>query len=359
MEKKRVEWIDTLKCLCMIAVLAEHVEFVTPAWNELVEPFFLNLFSFAAGYVYIHREGFGRFFRKKVRQLWVPWLFFSTLTILMAHIFSFNEHKSLAVELGQNMLQIMYLGSEMWYVAALFVAFLPFYFFIRAYEHSVAPLGRKTAALLGISFLLCAGSFFFSRLAPRNLFPWCRPELPVTLPWHLEYMFQAMFFMVLGYLFRLRYEAAFDRHDGVRSCVLLWTAYLLLVIGLPRLIPWTPASELLWYYPRAFLGCAAVISLSKRLRPNAYTRFVGGNTLSYYGLHGKAESFVQAIMRRINAPEYAELVWGDHPEALLYAVAEALLVSVLLIPVAWLIDRYLPFAVGRRRKKEATIRKRL
>ena len=357
MDKKRVEWIDTLKCLCMIAVLTEHVEFVTPAWDELVEPFFLNLFSFAAGYVYVHREGFGRFFMKKVRQLWVPWLFFSTLTILTAHLFSFNEHRSLAVELGENLLQIMYLGSEMWYVAALFVAFLPFYFFIRAYERSDAPTGEKAARLLGLSFLLCAGSYLFSQLAPRDLFPWCRPELPVTLPWHLEYMFQAMFFMVLGYLFRLRYEPVFDRYDGAWSCALLWAAYLLLDFGLPRLIPWTRAGELLRYYPRVFLGCAAVISLSKRIRPNAYTRFVGGNTLSYYGLHGKAESFLQALMRRINAPEYAELVWGDHPEALLYALAEALLVSVLLIPAAWLIERYLPFAVGRRRKNLSTIKR--
>ncbi len=351
MDKKRVEWIDTLKCLCMIAVLTEHVELVTPYWDWLVEPFFLNLFSFAAGYVYVHREGFGRFFVKKVRQLWVPWLFFSTLTILTAHVFSFNEHESLAVELGQNLLQIMYLGSEMWYVAALFVAFLPFYFFIRAFERSAAPARKKAAVLLGIAFLLCAGSYLFSQLAPRDLFPWCRPELPVTLPWHLEYMFQAMFFLALGYLFRLRYEAAFDRRDGVLHCVLLWAAYLLLDFGLTGLLPRTRATGLLLYYPRVFLGCAAVISLSKRIRPNAYTRFVGGNTLSYYGLHGKAESFVQAILRRINEPEYLELVWGDHPEALLYAVAEALLVSVLLIPAAWLIDRCLPFAVGRRRKK--------
>ena len=352
MEKKRVEWIDTVKCLCMIAVLVEHVECVTPVWDRFVEPFFLNMFSFAAGYVYIHRDGFGRFFSKKLRQLWVPWLFFSTLTILLAHILSFHEHESLLRELGQNMLQIMYLGSEMWYVAALFVAFIPFYFFIRAYEHSALAPGKKEALLLGLSFLLCLGSYCFSQFAPRDLFPWCKPELPVTLPWHLEYMFQAMFFMVLGYLFRLRYEQAFDRHDGALACLLLWVAYLLIDIALPARVPLSAGGNLLLYYPRCFLGCAAVISLSKHLRPNAYTRFVGGNTLAYYGLHGKAESLVQAIAMRINAPEYLELVWGDHPEALLYAVAEGLLVSVLLIPAAWFFNRYLPFAVGRPRKKK-------
>ena len=351
MEKRRVEWVDTMKCLCMIAVLTEHVEFVTPVWDRLVEPFFLNLFSFAAGYVYVHRRGFRAFLGKKVRQLWVPWLFFSTLTILMAHVLSFNEHESLAVELGRNLLQIMYYGSEMWYVAALFTAFLPFYFFIDAYERSALAPEKKALRLTLVSFALCMASYALSRLGPRDLFPWSRPELPLTLPWHLEYMFQAMFFMVLGYLFRLRWEERFARYDGIALCLGLWAVYLVLVFAFPPSAALSALPCLLLFAPRALFGSAAVLSLSRRLRPNAYTRFIGGNTLSYYGLHGKAESLVQAVLRRINEPEYLEIVWGDHPEALLYALAEALLVSVLLIPAAWFIDRYLPFAAGRKRRK--------
>ena len=350
MEKKRVEWIDMVKFLCMFAVLVEHVECVPSVWDRIVEPFFLNMFSFAAGYVYVHRDGFGRFLGKQLRQLWVPWLFFSTLTIVLAHIFSFNAHASLTRELGKNMLQILYFGSEMWYVAALFIAFLPFYFFIRAYEKSGLPEKKKAALLLGASFLLCLGSYAFSHFAPRDLFPWSDPNLPVTLPWHLEYMFQAMFPMVLGYLFRLRYEALFDRRGGIGLCALLWGLYLLLVLTLPSPAELPALVGLLFYYPRSLLGCAAVAALSKCLRPNAYTRFVGGNTLSYYGLHGKAESLVQAVARRINEPAYLELVWGHHPEALLAAVLEALLVSLLLIPAAWFINRFLPFAAGRKKK---------
>lgn len=355
MGKKRVEWVDTMKCLCMIAVLTEHVAFVPPVWDRLVEPFFLNMFSFAAGYVYFHRRGFRAFFVKKLRQLWVPWLFFSVLTISMAHVLSFHAHERLIVELGRNMLQIMYYGSEMWYVAALFVAFLPFYFFIDAYERSPLSPSKKAARLTLVSFALCMAGYALSQFGPRDLFPWSRPELPLTLPWHLEYMFQAMFFMVLGYLFRLRWEPCFDRVDGPLLCLGLWAAYLVLIFAFPPTGSLSPAGRLLLYAPRALCGGAAVISLSKRLRPNAYTRFVGGNTLSYYGLHGKAESLVQAVLQRINEPEYLELVWGDHPEALLYALAEALLVSVLLIPAVWLINRFLPFAVGRRRRQRAEV----
>lgn len=332
--------------------MTEHVECVTPLWDRFVEPFFLNMFSFAAGYVYVHRDGFGRFFYKKVRQLFIPWLFFSSLTIVTAHIFSFNVHESLAVEMGRNMLQIMYHGSEMWYVAALFVAFLPFYFFIKAYEKADSPAGQREGRLLLVSFTLCVLSYCFSHYGPRDLFPWCSPDLPIALPWHLEYMFQAMFFMVLGYLFRERYEKIYDSVDSLRLCLLLCAGYLFLDILLPELVSYPAWVNFMLYYPRVFLGCMAVIALSKRLRPNRYTRFVGGNTLSYYGLHGKGESLVQFVLRHINEPEYLEIVWGNHPEAVIYALGEALLVSVLLIPAVCFINRFLPFVVGRRNRKK-------
>lgn len=47
---------------------------------------------------------------------------------------SFNAHESLFGELKWNFLQIRGQGDLIWFVAALFVAFVPFYFFIQWYE---------------------------------------------------------------------------------------------------------------------------------------------------------------------------------------------------------------------------------
>ena len=82
MDKKRIEWVDTARFFCMLAVMANHTQFTNAKLDSFVEPFFLNMFTFAAGYVYTHRAGFGVFFRKKLRQLFLPWLLLSTLTIL-------------------------------------------------------------------------------------------------------------------------------------------------------------------------------------------------------------------------------------------------------------------------------------
>ena len=64
----------------------------------------------------------------------MPWIVFSDLDSVHLKIITFNEHDSLLVELKLNYLQIRGQGDQIWFVAALFVAFIPFYFFIRFYE---------------------------------------------------------------------------------------------------------------------------------------------------------------------------------------------------------------------------------
>ena len=353
MNKQRIVWVDIAKYFCMIAVMAEHTAFLTDKLDAFFEPFYLNLFSFCAGYVYFHKDGFLRFFRKKVRQLLVPWFCFSLIVIFSSHIISFGEHTSLQDELIRNFLQIRYYGGEMWYISALFIAFLPFYFFISRYEHSDSDPDRKTRLLIILSFLLSLTSTSFSAYAPRNLFFWSHSDLPVTLPWHLEYMFQAMFYMVLGYLFRIRWENSFDRLNGKRVCLFFWILYLFIDFLFPQWVGGLSRSvSLFYYYLKALSGISAFVSLSKLIPFNRYMDAVGRNTLIYYGLHGKAESFLQHILWKINADFFTWLQWGGSEWSALAAVLEALFISVLLIPVARIINRWFPFLAGKTKQQE-------
>ena len=143
MEQKRIEWVDTARFFAMLAVMTNHTQFSTDRFDSFVTPFYLNIFSFAAGYVYCHRAGFSRFFRKKVQQLFIPWLCLSVLSIVSAGLFSLNRHAPVATRLFENLLQIHYRNDEMWYVAALFAAFLPFYFVVGCYERDRGGKGRR------------------------------------------------------------------------------------------------------------------------------------------------------------------------------------------------------------------------
>ena len=81
--------------------------------------------------------------------MFVPWLVFSVFDIALSQLISFNVHESLLEELKWNFLQIRGQGDQIWFVAALFVAFIPFYFFIQCYEMQSQKMngGENTATI--------------------------------------------------------------------------------------------------------------------------------------------------------------------------------------------------------------------
>ena len=353
MNRKHVVWVDTARYFCILAVMAEHTAFITGTLDAFVEPFFLNMFSFCAGYVYLHRGGFGAFLKKKIRQLLIPWFLFSMLIILSAHLISFGEHTDVGEKIIRNMLQIRYYDDEMWYISALFIAFIPFFGLVSAFEQSKAEMQKKIWFTEILVLFLAVCSLGFSRFAPRDLFPWSSPSLPVTLPWHLEYMFQAVFFMFQGYLFHTRFETGFDCLEGGLFCVALWVLYLLLVFAVPILAgELNELVDLFYTFLTAIVGIAAVTSLSKLIPYNRYISYVGSNTLIYYGLHGKMESLLQHVMKARNPEMFSWLQWSGTEWAIVPAVLEALLISVLLIPVVYVINRWFPFMLGRTAAKK-------
>ena len=347
MDKKRIAWVDTARFFCMLAVMANHTQFTNAKLDSFVEPFFLNMFTFAAGYVYTHRAGFGVFFRKKLRQLFLPWLLLSTLTILLAQIFSFQSHDPLLLALGKNLLQIRYFGDEMWYVAALFVSFLPFYFVVACYEAGGEHKARRAPVLLLLVFALAVASDCLMQFSPAERLPWYSGTRLFSLPWHLEYVGPMLFYMTLGYFFRRYGEGLFDRLNRRWLWPLLLALYVLVVMVLPlRVGGIFGFPRVLFLYLCALLGIVTLIAMGKSLPSNAFVRFVGQNTILYYGLHGKAESAVQQLLLRL-WPRSGDYYFNEVPPAQVLAVAVALAVAVLLVPVVWLILRYLPILAGK------------
>ena len=200
--QKRIVWVDVVKYICILMVMLSHLEARTDVWQAFYTPFFLSAFFFVSGYVYKQSDGFKQFLYKKFRQLFIPWLVFSVFNILLSQVFSFNVHTAFLPELAWNFLQIRGQGDGIWFVAALFVTFIPFYFFIKWYEFISQNGGhsKDTVAIL-IAWILSMISILYSRLLPEGIFPWGS----AALPWHIEYIFQAMFYMVLGYIFQTKF----------------------------------------------------------------------------------------------------------------------------------------------------------
>lgn len=341
---KRIAWLDIAKYICIMAVMLEHLESTTDELGCFFSPFFVLCFFAAAGYTHRAGQPPKAFFVKKLRTLFVPWLIFSVFDIAVSQLVSFSAHESFANELLWNFLQIRGHGDQIWFVAALFVAFIPFYFFIELYEKRPASPRRTAAFLLG-AFLLFLCDVEYSRFMPGELLPWGTP----ALPWHIEYAFQGMFYMTLGYMFRQSWEAGFDRLNTHAGRAALFVFYAVLIY-LPYFIdvPET-AFRLTAVFVAPAAGIALVTAFSKVIPPNRYMLYIGQNTLIYFALHGKLFSFVEGMLMRF-APGFYSGILANAWLSNIFAAAFTVLLSFALLIPAYIINRWFPFVLGRRRK---------
>lgn len=345
--KKRIAWVDIVKYVCIIFVMASHLgnNNIAPELRSFYSGFFLTGFLFVSGYTYRFTPGFLNHLRKKTKQLFIPWFTFSTANILLAYIFTLRpeKHTDLWQELWKNFLQVRGYSDGMWFVSALFTAYLFFYFFVKwfeKYRQTRGAAGIKTFIILSI--LLYFANWIYTAFMPKAIFPWKSN----ALPWHLEYIPYAVYFMFMGYLFQQSFEKKFDAFFSKEKTALLIIAYLLIVfvpyaarLRMPRYI------SSVYSFAESNLAVMMLVAVSKHAAPNRYLLFVGQNTLIYFGLHGKFVSLWEAVFREI-LPSVYTAVYTSHFLSAVYSILFGIAISVVLIVPAMMINRFFPFMMG-------------
>ncbi|MDO4982197.1 MAG: acyltransferase [Eubacteriales bacterium] len=345
---KRIEWVDLAKYFCAMAIIIEHVSSAPAELTVLFATWMLEGFFFLAGYVHKSGQSFRTFMLKKVRCLLVPWLVFSVLDITLSHIVSFREHGSFLNELLWNFAQIRGVKAQLWFLPALFMTFIPFYFFVEQYEKHTGKDGKKRTVL----FLLIALGLFglmvvYNHVMAPHPFSWGS----TALPWYLDYVFMAMLPMVLGYFMRHTCEAVFDKLN-TRTNRLIALALFLCAVYYPyltdlRLPDW--AQEIQYRFINPYLGITVLIAFCKVMKPNRYMIYLGRNTLLCFAFHGKLLAFAEGVLKRI-IPEVYTLLASSTPLSFVYSVALALAVSLVVIIPIYIVNRYFPFLIGKPRR---------
>ncbi|MBE5825495.1 MAG: acyltransferase [Butyrivibrio sp.] len=328
---KRISWVDIGKYICIIFILMIHLDSNTKVLEALYSPFCLNLFLFLAGYVYKHPSSFEIHIKKKIKGLFIPWLVLSNLNILMSVIFSFTRNRDYKTEFIMNLIQIREKGDGIWFVAALFVAFIPFYLI-----NKIQDSKKRLFVFVGIAILCEAYILFF----PQDVFPWGNNYLP----WHIEYIGHAMFWMAMGYYFKNEWEKEFDQHNNVRFRIISGLVYLLTIYFSYYSGTWI--TNLLFNYASRFAGVIFIISLCKVMKTNRYISYVGANTLVYFAFHGKVYTVIQKVLES-KCAYYYNLCLSDILLSSVIAIMMALLMSIILIIPAYIINRWFPWMIGR------------
>lgn len=335
--KKRVVWLDNVKLICIFFVMVSHLECTPKIFRLFFTPFFLTAFFFASGYVYKDTSSFKELINKKARALLIPWFWFGLFNIVTSQILTFNEHASLKEELIHNLLQIRGYGDRMWFIAALFVAHIPFYFLVKYCDR------KKRIIISTIMFIL---TFVYSFYMDGSLFPWGTNNLP----WHLEYIFVVNFFMLMGHEYKYFDGNILEKYNTKTYKVLLLCIYLFLVF-LNYYTGYTQSSVFLIFTVMTIvmqiIGVILCVEAGKLLPCNKLFSYVGMNTLIYYGLHGKVESIIETVLRKLGI---YNILCDNAIIGIAGGILIVIFVAVLLLIPTWIINRYFPFVTGKKER---------
>ena len=341
--KDRIHWVDIAKCFCVVFVIVHHLETNNHFLTKFYEAFFLNGFLFLSGYTYHHRPDFKAFLKRKFRQLMIPWFVFGMLIVITGNIYSPDpqSHHGILVDTLYFLIQIRGLNDAMWFLAALFVCFIPFYFLIY-YYNKIQSSSKQTGLYLGILFLYVLSMAYEYQAPP--VFPWGH-----MFPWHIEYIPVALYFMFLGYLYQ-RYESKLlqDRYRKPFTLILFIVYIIVIYSGIADFRKQGMYQNITYYLMTQCISILLLVNVSKLINHNRIMCLIGQNSLIYFGIAHYFNIPMQYLLKKAAPEFYAAAVANEWWQTLL-CLSLAILSSIILIVPAEIIRRYFPFLLGRSR----------
>lgn len=249
--------------------------------------------------------------------------------ILSRLILTFNEHVSILDQIKNFFIQIRGKGDEMWFLALMFGTDALFYLIVLAL--------KDKKEIIAFTFVLFMMSYLYSIV------------INIPLPWHVQMYGASCLFMAIGYSFKGKIEKIFDKYNYLITFTISFMAFLILWLVFNVFGTYKPVSfydygnNLLFYFAIIFFSMIALISFSKLLKCPKLIAYIGQNTLILYGLHGKLESIYETFIDKIifTSNLFIKIILG------IFGVA---IITIILLGICYMINKYFPFLIGRRKE---------
>lgn len=249
--------------------------------------------------------------------------------IAMSMLLSFKEPVPLLVHIKGFLFQYKNGGENhaiLWFIAALYVYSVLFYF--------VMKFSKTKIRLFVVSLILFVLNWVYSYVF----------EFPI-LPWYINSAGFALFYMGLGNIYKHN-ESLIDKNylKLLLPLGIVNVAYILVFNSCNF-----AGSKFL--VDSLFLTMSSItilVVLSKKyFSKSKLLLFIGSNSLFYFAFHGKCFTVLEHIEMKFLFSQFEHNAAVD----LLVCIVNVILTALLLIVPAILINKYVPFAVGKRNKK--------
>ena len=315
----RIPFFDTAKGIFMFFVILSHSGYVTTWLGAFFNPFFLSGFFFTSGYFFLKMKD-GKFdYRQKAMNLFTTifcaYILYWALSFSVEHVL----HKDFLF-VGQLVKDIV-MGKKMWFASCIVVS-----------------------ELLSLLWFMCFGAGKKAVYA----FPFVSLVIYLLIPrgdylWYVNVAFLANFYIGLGILAKRHKDKFLAVVDSAKWTIALWTVFLALwavdLLFIHQRMSFNSWYSHLWYFlPESVVSFLAVFCLSKRLHWNKALCFIGANSLLYY-------FFQHQVLVHLTVPLGLRL--GIENPSAHYAFVSAIIVSLVLAPIIWTVNRYVPVLGGK------------
>lgn len=338
MEKKRDATIDIAKGIGIYLVCLGHT-----TSNEVLlkwmYSFHMPLFFFLSGIFHSHSENYFEFFKKKVRALLVPYLFFA-ITLFMFFLlvskkigFSVGENLSvkenfIGIFIGteiKNFSQVSW-GGQLWFLLVLFL--------VANFMYFIKKLSLKTQILVNILMIIV------------NIY--LTKKLNFKLPWSFLTSLMAFNFYWFGNYFRKDILNRKNIPNLILASLLIINLIISHLNG--KVDMWRNSyGNLIMFFIGAYSGILFLIFFIKKfILNNGFLKYIGKNSLVILAYHRRGITIIKVVfilILKISIPENNTIF------DLIFSLVEIL----LCIPIIVILNKYFPLFIGKGKKNERKI----
>ena len=322
----RKNWLDVLRGIAIIFVVILHSTSKLAHHDKycvFVGPIMLPLFFAISGYLFNIRNGSSlKFYKNLLIKLVVPWFALSLIWVRAILI----PFKGFSPYFINHFLRFIK-GKDLWYISCLIVAqIIQFY---------VQKIFRKFHLVCVMDIILCAVGYIVAQFNLGNIF-------------NINKALIAQFYLMLGYIFK-NYESFFSKIKWYIIAIFA-SLYIGLTISSLLIFPGEYIDVNRNMYPNIFLylviitiGVLTLFTVAQKLDLKyKILVYIGQNTLFIYAMHGVLVGMVKNALAIINI---------ILPSNWFFSILLAMLLITICCLGSFIVNRFLPEIVGRKRKK--------
>lgn len=339
-KKQRLEWLDVLRCIGMYLVVIAHAsKGSTPdTYRYYIYSFHMPLFFLISGADYYlqtksRQYDFMGMLKNKAKSLiwpyftlnffafWIWILNFKVLShsetsiprLIYAIFYSHQEHVSAV-------------SNATWFLLTLFLTAMTFY---------ILQMWSKNDEKILTIIVLIIGSYGYSMSLHRSDF---------YAPWHIETVPVALVLFLMGYLFIKHIDFMMELLGRWKRQILIFVccfcgAFCCAKYNVKISMAVNSYGNFMFFMGAVVGFSICCVLLAMWLPKLEILKFIGRNTIVFLAFHAPVFRFMENFSETTNA-------WiTNHP------IWVGTAVFILMIPVAWVFDRYLPFLLGRKKRR--------